>query len=337
MHHEQVSFHLPSNSRWASRSLSFSNRIATVNARYSHSGCNCQKYRDIILKSPLAKGIRPGNLSVCGDGTLRVILNSEWKEMLAGLRDIGKVLVISRNGSAVIARYMVYPELIFDQGERKGSDADDQINLDLRWWRFAHARHSRMPNGEGYAIDFHDAHRQSFHSVVLTPDSSMSCLSEWVQKHQMRTECTREETESPARKTGSVDNLPPDLSHHCCRRVLIDRAELLPLLRWMTELAIPIRAVVGHEAIAQGHIFTPRSIRESGSWIFCSDDDTGFHFDLGGVSTVRLDGFELQGHECWALKGFSAEGRLLFFLAPGDFASLNQWNTLLREVADEEC
>ncbi len=299
-------------------------------ASFVSAGSPVAPARGSLGGASFTDGIDEANLSINSEGALRLQLDSCWQPMLADLAAVGQLLVITRNEAAVIARFMEYPNLRAIEGGETAEDEEGDFHFDFHWWHRAWARHSPMPRGQGYSVDFLDREQQAFHSVVLTGQSGLGAFSQWLQRHQALSPLAAARRPRWEPGVPLADGSPaPSPTQEQEESTPLDEARFLAFLEQLKTLEVPMRAAVGHEGAMQQHCFRPRKVRQSGRWLFCSDDETGLHIDLDGIASLTLHHFSLQGQPCRSIKAWHANGRLLFFLAPTGPAYLNLWSQLL--------
>ncbi|HEY5894964.1 MAG TPA: ChuX/HutX family heme-like substrate-binding protein [Chthoniobacterales bacterium] len=276
----------------------------------------------VVENSPIEAAAFVENVAYGSDGTTRVDLGCDWPAMLDGLCELGELLVITRNESAVIAKRMPYPMLHHDSQDDLAVDDSGDFDVDFDAWSSAFARHERTENGNVFKVEFLDAAQHAFHAVVLTPDASVDAFTEWVRMHQARIswkrrKCTCRLPESELAFVEGTGDLK------------VKANALLPLLEVVVHEKLPIRAIVGNAGMVQGHRYTPKNVRQTGTRIYCSSDTTALHFETRDIDRVTAQSVELGNHPCWILRAHRPDGRPLFLIAPTTCASLPTWNKLV--------
>ncbi|WP_084400667.1 ChuX/HutX family heme-like substrate-binding protein [Terrimicrobium sacchariphilum] len=279
------------------------------------------------INRQLMKAVSPTHIRVRG-ARMEVSLHDQWPQMLYGLKAWGEVLVITRNGSAVLGQTREYPELRFSHDFIHARSPEDAFDMDFP--PFHSARLVVEERGEHFAyyVEFLDGRGDVLHKVCTTNASDMEQVLIWTEFHQ---------------GLSRPDESPMAALAHRWRRVQqrhwfgIEEAEevqensLSLLLLEARKRRFPIRLMTGNEGVVQAATMIPQRLVPSNGWMFCSDDTTGLHYDpetFGSLVVHHLS--ELQDHPpVSVLKCFDDRGELCLAVAPPEPDLLAEWGSLL--------
>ncbi len=268
----------------------------------------------------MTAGILPENLRFPAEGGLGVSLWNQWPAMLRELREVGKLLVITRNADAVLGHYRSYPELTF-VGEEEHLAHGGGMAIDLEPWHRALAREEQHPNGYSYAVEIVDGRRNPIHKVCLTAESDFPRFLEWVQDHQAGMPMPSERPSAPLPASEVLFQPAPNLAEAA-----------RSLLQELMEREVEIRVAVGNQGLSQSHAFVFHEMREMGEWIFCADADAGCHFRPAAIAHFSLEQCGCGGSS-W-LRALNSRGETLFLMAATARTDLSVWTPLVREAAN---
>lgn len=281
------------------------------------------------LGSLLTPGVLATNLSyIPGERTVSIDLWSEWRQMLADLRLLGPVLTMTRNQAAAIGCTMRYPELEWSEDGQRAVDEEGEVDLDLRFWHHAAARHQRTESGHRLSAEFCDTSDHCFHRISVVSESSLDEFAAWVRGHQAidRFANTAAPDESEIMETPR-DPIGPGAT------IEVEASALDQLLRECVNQEVPLLAVVGAAGAVQGHRFLPQEFRADEDWDFCQSETVALYYRPTHFSRVTIHNLAPSGADCWSMKAYTADGNLALLLLPAASQRLPMWNLLVRAVA----
>lgn len=255
------------------------------------------------------RGILPENIEYQEADKTGVKLWNQWLAMLRDARELGPVLVTSRNSHAILGEFRTFPELIAGPEELNAVDAESSLALAFSTWNRAMAwSEGRGNKGRLYKMEVLDMEQQPFFRISLIQDSKRERFLEWVQTHQDWGKWSGKEKEEP----------------YCGRVIDCLSAERLPhllcaghfwnMLEELCFLGVEIQMQASSIGVSQTTHFVVETVREMGRWIFISGTQGCAHLLIEGLAELRWSGPSTEILGRWEVQGITPEGGVAFRL-----------------------
>lgn len=242
-----------------------------------------------------------------GEGGASVALWNQWLPMLSDLTQAGRMLVITRNGLAVIGEYRSFPELAANDRETQAMALDGSLMIDLQMWGAASARHELRANGHCYSLEVSDFWDRPLHKICLTPESDFPLFLELVRNHQASGRVRPASLAPTPPEEGMPDCFAPSDIAGESRPLKL--AEVLENLR-ASRAEIEVR--VGNHGAVQSSRFFVEEIRMIGQWLFVSGDETGIHLHENAVERAVWQTLPCCSGAPWKIQAATRNGRVAF-------------------------
>lgn len=120
--------------------------------------------------------------SRAGDGVTR--LQDNWKEMLLSVKELGKVMALTRNEYAVHERKGVYENGNIGKPHGIFVNPDIDLRLFMNSWKFAFAVQEETQAGIRHSLQFFAKDGMAIHKIYLVNDNSLPAYQEYVKRFQ---------------------------------------------------------------------------------------------------------------------------------------------------------
>lgn len=273
-----------------------------------------------------------------GFGAIR--LKCKMDEIFSKLANVGEVLALTRNESAVHEKTGIYDA--YHGGKFASMVLNTQIDLRLFPRHFAHAFFVQKDDGQKQSIQFFDEQGDAVHKIHTKPKTDMKAWSELVAEFQHsdqsdlieikpeRIKDTLDDPESVAdllkekwskmtdthQFTKMIRNL--NLSRHQAVNTIgkdfawrIDPSSLEALLQVAANENLPIMCFIGNKGCIQIHSGPIQTIKRMGHWLNILDD--GFHMHLRTDQIDQIWGVRKptdKGHVT-SIEAYDASGNLV--------------------------
>lgn len=291
----------------------------------------------------------------CGDSVTRI--DTPVNRILERLEDLGEVMALTRNESAVHEKIGVYDKV---HTSNKGAIVlGEDIDLRILHDQWVHGFAVEKNNGEqiSRSLQFFDAHGDAVHKVHLRPASDIAAYEALVSQLKSNNQDPELEVTAftkPASRPTPIDESETaalrdrwaamtdvhqfmailrkfDLTRHQAISAIdeafawrLDDSALVAMLNLAAGEDIPIMCFVGSRGVIQIHTGPIKQIKAMGPWINILDP--GFHMHL------RLDHIA----ELWAVRKPNSDGHVTSMEAyDSDKNLIIQFFGKRREGADE--
>lgn len=254
-------------------------------------------------------GIKEAQLVAAHVGHSSLRLNCDMNLIFSDLAEVGEVLALTRNESAVHEKTGIYDA--YYAGKFASMVSNEQIDLRLFPKHFAHAYHVQKQTDHGLkqSIQFFDAHGDAIHKIHTKPKTDLNAWSQLIEKlhHSDQTdlieiepERKKETLENPSSVAGQlkdrwskmtdthqftmmIKNL--NLSRHQAVNTIgedyawrIDPSSIEALMSLSVNEKLPIMCFIGNRGCIQIHSGPIQTVKRMGHWLNILDE--GFHMHL---------------------------------------------------------
>lgn len=304
-----------------------------------------------------------------GDGVTR--LRPEFRDLMAEIPTLGRVMALSRNDDAVHERKGEYldPSLT---GQHVGLFVGADIDLRIFWgpWNSAFSVMEDGKDGPRRSIQFFAKDGEAVHKVYLLPESNVTAFEELVEKYrsddQSKVQVVKPWPADPAEKPdASIDEegLRTEWKamkdthdfYGMTRKYGVTRTQSLRLapegfttklsnnaMREMVTAAskseLPIMVFIGNKGMIQIHTGTVRNIMDVPEWFNVIDPDFNMHVREGAITESWVVRKPSEDGIVTAIECFDAKGALVvqFFgkRKPG-IPELPEWTSLVADIENK--
>jgi putative hemin transport protein len=302
----------------------------------------------------------------CGGSVMR--LRPEWGEILRSMPDIGRVMVLTRNESAVHERHGCFEQVEVNgrMGLVLGPDID--LRLFLGQWRHGFAATQSLHSGTRSSLQFFDGQGNAVHKIYLTEDSNHAAYAELVERLRADDQTSVVPLEAAPLASATVDDSQVDREGlrqawqalrdtHAfiglLKKFQLTRTQALRLvgddyakpvglraLRWILENAaargVPIMVFVGNEGCIQIHTGNVQNIKAMGPWINVLDADFNLHLREDHIHSAWLVRKPTDDGTVTSLELFDTQGEtiaLLFGKRKPGIPESAEWQALTAGLA----
>lgn len=116
-------------------------------------------------------GVSEGELLAarCGDGVIR--LDGNWRDLLAALDTLGRVMCLTRNDWVVHERKGTYSDIRIREVTGAAIGPEIDLRYDFRHWNFGFAVTDATDHGTRKSLQFFDADGTAVHKIYKTDDT----------------------------------------------------------------------------------------------------------------------------------------------------------------------
>jgi putative hemin transport protein len=118
----------------------------------------------------------------CGDGVIR--LDADWGALIKELPNLGKVMALTRNESAVHEKVGVYGKISVMQSMGLVLNEDIDLRLFMGHWHHGFAVTEEVRSGTRRSLQFFDVDGTAIHKIYLRDDSNWQAYEEMVAKYR---------------------------------------------------------------------------------------------------------------------------------------------------------
>lgn len=296
----------------------------------------------------------------CGENATR--LEGDWAELLKQFPTLGRVMVLTRNESAVHERKGTFGKIeMFGRiGQVLGADID--LRLFLAHWHFGFAVRDEKKTGAHHSLQFFDRDGTAVHKVYLQPEGNQSAFDGLVSLYASPNQSPdqvvlpREEPEAfnaniPREELLSGWSALQDTHDFfiLLKKFRAQRREAIriasgrftqPVVRDSVRImleqaatdALPIMVFVGSEGAVQIHTGPVKNIKILGPWLNVLDPDFNLHLREDHIHEAWIVTKPTRDGDVTSLEVYDAAGELIvqFFgkRKPGE-PELEAWRSLL--------
>jgi putative hemin transport protein len=320
-----------------------------------------------IRDAARALGTSEAALVATGCGETAVRLRPEWKEILAALPSLGRIMALTRNECCVHERHGRYEDVSVTgpMGLVLGPDID--LRLFLSHWRHAFAVTEPTGHGERRSIQIFDRSGTAIQKIYVAGETDMAAFNAVVARFGHDDQSPAIETDplpAPAtpRADGEIDvaalrdswskledthDFFGMLRRHKVERVQAFRLAgpdfahpLAPtagrsVLEAAARRALPIMIFVGNRGCIQIHTGTVKRLVTTGPWLNVLDPDFNLHFREDGVVSAWLVRKPTRDGDVTSVEIFDRAGEAIMTLfgkrKPGQPEDL-AWRELANEL-----
>lgn len=254
----------------------------------------------------------------CGENAVR--LEGDFRELMAHLPRLGRVMALTRNESCVHERVGKYEDVSAEGwiGLVLGPDID--LRVFYRNWRFGYALREDTKQGPRRSLQFFDPTGTAVHKVYLRPESDVGAYQNLVAAYRAERQSPGETVEAPEPAAQPLPDEGIDVvgfraawaamtdTHEffgLLKRFGLGREQALrladrrhaeqlatsavrTLLETVARSALPIMVFVGNPGIIQIHTGPVRNVRVMGPWLNVMDPEFNLHLREDHVHSVWL-------------------------------------------------
>ena len=313
-------------------------------------------------------GVSEGELvaSAC-DGENIIRLKKDWEKLFGQLEQLGPLMALTRNRSAVHEKNGVYRNVSFEG--HAGLVLDEQIDLRLfhKRWGSAFALPVKNPRGTLHSIQIFDKKGEAVHKIYLKDASRLEDYLRLVDRFRYDDQSSGIELNSgiSRKKNRRPDEVNRDqflgewselkdthaffpllLKHKVSRTVALELTEgqfawavsnsvTRRMLKRVVDREVPIMVFVGNPGVVQIHSGPVRRVVEKGDWINILDPGFNLHMRQDHVASSWIVEKPTEDGTVTSIEVFDKEGELIvtFFGArkPGR-PELESWRVVTDEL-----
>lgn len=287
-------------------------------------------------------GIGEAELVALGtDGTVTTRLRPEWRDIIAAVPALGRVMALTRNESVVHERKGTYGAL--EGGGHVGLIVGDDIDLRIFFsqWKSGFALVEELENGPRRSLQFFDAQGTAIHKIYQTEQSDAAAFDALIAR--FATDASPLEiVPAPAPKAGLPDSeidvagfraawdaLKDTHEFHGLltkfkvqrvqglRLAGPDRARLVPGSSLRAALlaaqgaATPIMVFVGNPGMIQIHTGPVENLKPMGPWFNVMDEKFNLHLREDHIDSAWVVWKPTEDGTVTSLELFDKEGTLI--------------------------
>jgi putative hemin transport protein len=299
----------------------------------------------------------------CGDGTTRI--GGNWTDFLTRIPELGRVMALTRNESAVHERKGIYNQPVMvhgTMGQVLGADID--LRLFLNAWHVGFAVVEEAHGETRRSFQVFDPHGVAVHKIYLQEESDVAA-------YEAITNAFRSEDQSTAQFTTPAQPRTPDRADGeidaaglleawaglqdthdffgLLRKFKVGRLQAVRLaegkftrqigagsvqkmLEAAAESGMPIMVFVGNDGVIQIHTGPVHQIKMHGPWLNVLDDEFNLHLRSDHVASAWVVEKPTRDGTVTAVEIYDPAGQniALFFgkRKPGELES-DAWRALV--------
>jgi putative hemin transport protein len=320
-----------------------------------------------IRNAAEALGVSEAQLVALNIGAGTTLLNSNFQDLLLEVHQLGEVMALTRNNSAVHERKGVYNNVSFNSHVGLVVNEDVDLRLFMMHWAVAFA----VIEGERSSIQFFDKSGEAVHKIYATPNTNMEAFQSLVAKFTANDQNEQfnyvaypeAEAEFPDSaidvnvfREGWLGLQDTHDFFGLTRKHKLTRTQALRLapenhvyqlsnsasrnlLDLASERTVPIMVFVGNKGCIQIHSGEVKKVMEAGPWYNVLDPKFNLHLNEKEiVSTYVVKKPSVDGM-ITAVEVFDKNGEIIvqFFgkRKPG-IPELEEWRTLVNDLPKAE-
>lgn len=135
-----------------------------------------------------ALGVSEAELVASGVEQTATRLTSAWRDMLAAMPDLGRVMCLTRNDHCVHERHGRFEQVSASgpHGLVLGPDID--LRIFFGQWHAGFAVVEQTRSGERRSLQFFDAHGTAVHKIYATAETDMAAFDTWIERFRAPTQ-----------------------------------------------------------------------------------------------------------------------------------------------------
>ncbi len=317
-----------------------------------------------IRNAAMQLGVSEAELLITNIGEGVTILRPEFANILSEVKQLGKVMALTRNDECVHERKGIYLNGDFSSSHAQlfvGEDID--LRIFLNSWKFAFA----VVEGDKKSIQFFGRDGLALHKIFLTKDSHEEAFDVLVEKYKAEDQDQIFTFEAIAPKPAEKPDSEIDVeafqkewkalkdTHNfftMTRKygvsrtqalrlapegfaVKIDNSKVVNVLEDASEKNIPIMVFVGNRGIIQIHTGNVKKTLWHQQWFNVMDPDFNLHVDVTRIDQVWIVKKPTEDGEVTAIEVFNKQGDFIvqFFgkRKPG-IPELQEWKDLVADL-----
>ena len=257
------------------------------------------------------------------------LLEGDWKALLQEVKQLGKVMALTRNHGVVHERKGLYNNVSFQGPVGLVLDPDIDLRLFMQSWTWAFAVNEPQAKGPARkSIQFFSAKGEAIHKIYLTPFSDMAAFDALVEKYTAASQTypsfsTESKPPMPSLADEAIDQdgfkngwMALKDTHdfyHLLRQFHVDRVQALRLapegmtqplianafrevLDMASKNALEIMVFVGNPGCIQIHTGPVNHIMPHQDWYNVMDPDFNLHIHEPAITA------------CWLVKKPTSDG-----------------------------
>lgn len=296
------------------------------------------------------------------------LLEGDWKALLQEVKNLGKVMALTRNHGVVHERKGVYNNVSFQGPVGLVLDPAIDLRLFMQSWTFAFAVNEPQAKGPARkSIQFFNGKGEAIHKIYLTPFSDQTAFDALVEKYTAKTQdyptfSTESRPPMPSLQDAAIDQegfksgwmglKDTHDFYHLLRQFNVGRVQALRLapegmtqrlqanafrevLDHAAQKEVDIMVFVGNPGCIQIHTGPVNHIMPHQDWYNVMDPDFNLHIHEPAITECWLVKKPTSDGIVTAVECYDAKGELLvqFFgkRKPG-IPELDTWRQLCTEL-----
>ncbi|MDQ1162770.1 putative hemin transport protein [Chryseobacterium sp. SORGH_AS 447] len=309
-------------------------------------------------------GVSEAELLATSVGEGVTVLKPEFQNILTEVKQLGKVMALTRNEECVHERKGTYLNGDFSSPHAQlfvGEDID--LRIFLNHWKFAFA----VAEGDRKSLQFFGKDGLALHKIYLTKDSNEAAFDVVVEKFKADEQHSAFEFEAVAPKAEEKPDAEIDVEgfQHAWKSLKdthdffmmtrkfgvsrtqalrlapegftkkIESSKVVNVLEDASEKELPIMIFVGNRGIIQIHTGNVKKTLWHQQWFNVMDPDFNLHLDVTKIAEAWIVKKPTEDGEVTAIEVFNKEGDFIvqFFgkRKPG-IPELQEWKDLVAEL-----
>lgn len=316
-------------------------------------------------------GVSELELLELGLGGDVVRLSGDWKDLLAELHQLDRVMALTRNDFAVHERKGIYHNISFFKGGKMGVAVNEDIDLRFFMTEWKYAYGVRMPKNNRvlHSFQFFNQSGEAIHKIYLTPKSDPLAFQKLLEKYKAKDQKKKLKPKSARKKKSATARLPvqktrqfqldwlqlkdthdffPLLAKYKLARLLalelapkgyayqVSEEAIPTLFNLVATTQLPIMVFVGNSGCIQIHTGPIKKIVSFQNWFNVMDPDFNLHLNLLGVAKIWVVKKPTADGVVTSLEVFDEEGDIImqcFGKRKPGLPELKEWRNAIEKLS----
>lgn len=296
-----------------------------------------------------------------------------WGYFYSKLKDLGRVMVLTRNDHVVHEKTGEYATIDTDSHNNVGITTDGEIELRLLFRQWRHS--CSVIDGQGKKIacsfQFFDAHGTAVHNVYLSNEAGIPAFNHLTSEYAATDQSSMPSLE--AKPDPQPEETPPNVDVAALREAWQNLNDIhafnamlskfgltrVPALKlagepWGRQIVnkglrllfeklsasgLPIMIFVSNPGCTQIHSGPVKKLVDYGTWFNVLDPSFNLHLNKLGIASAWVVTKRAKDQDIRSLELFDASGNTMiqvFGVSQQSNVDSNVWNSFLDELPDEE-